>query len=84
MPLNINRNREKLQQRRTWQYGGGFYRISHLEMNGEAFVTISTCDTAEYAAIGLMEEIEAIPLDTSAERMRQMIRCALDAEPGGQ
>ena len=82
-PLESNqKNREILNQRQTYLYENTYYRIDHAAFDGEVFLIVSCIDIETYAAIGLMEDVEAIPLDASESRIEASVRHALGIADG--
>ena len=78
VPLDINqRNREALQQRVTYLYKGDYYRIDHAVFDDHHFLIVSSIDVEKYAAIGLMEDVDAIPVEASEAEIERGVRCAL-------
>ena len=68
------RNRQRLGQRQTYLFSGSYYRVDVAEFDGEPFIIISCIDDAKYAAAGVMEDVEALPLtldDAELERAVQ-------------
>ena len=70
-------NRELLGQRSAYLLNGVYYRIDHEEYEGKVFIVLSAADEEKYAAVGLMEEIQAFSADASDETVRKKIREAL-------
>ena len=78
VPLDNNqRNREVLQQRRTYQYKNDYYRIDHAVFDGRQFLIVSSTDVEKYAAIGLLEDVDAIPAEASESEIERGIKRAL-------
>ena len=78
VPQPINeKNRELLGQRSAYLLNGIYYRIDREEYEGKVFIVLSAADEEKYAAVGLMEEIQAFSADASDETVRKKIREAL-------
>ena len=78
VPLDINqRNREALKQRRTYQYKSNYYRFDHAAYDDKQFLIVSCTDIEEYAAIGLMEDVDAIPAESTEPEIERCVRRAL-------
>ena len=81
VPQDINHNRERLGQRRTYLYKGSFYRVDTAEFDGEPFLIINCIDDPRFASVGLMEDVNAIPGTLDDDRLEKEVRYALDIEP---
>ena len=80
-PLDINRrNRELLAQRTTYRYRNTFYRVDQAAFDDAQYLILSAIENPEYAAIGLMEDVDAIPAASDREEIRRAIRRAVLAE----
>ena len=78
VPADINaRNRRLLGQRQSYLHNGTYYRIDHAEFDGAPFIILSCADSEKLAAIGLMEDVEAVPLDADPDEIRRVLRGAL-------
>ena len=81
-PLDINRrNREMLGQRRTYLYSGNYYRVDHAVFDGIPFMIFHCIDDPRYAAVGVMEDVEALPLTLTDEELDKEVRYLFGLEP---
>ena len=81
-PLDINqRNREMFGQRRTYMYGGNYYRVDHAVFDGVPFMIFHSIDDPRYAAVGVMEDVEALPLTLTDEELDKEVRYLFGLEP---
>ena len=82
VPQDINqRNRDLFGQRQAFLYKGNYYRVDHAEFDDIPFLLIDCIDDPKYAAVGVMEDVEAIPVTLSDERLEQEVRYALEIDP---
>lgn len=82
LPLDINKkNRQKFDQRRTFQYKDSYYRADTAEFDGQLFIVISSIDDPAFAEIGIMEDIEAFPWDISDDMLEKEVRYVLEIDP---
>ena len=82
VPQDINqRNRERFGQRRAFLYRGNYYRVDHAEFDDIPFLLIDCIDDPKYASVGVMEDVEAIPVTLSDEKLEKEVRYALEIEP---
>ncbi len=82
VPQDINqRNREILSQRQSFLYQGNYYRVDHAEFDNIPFLMINSIDDPKFAAVGVMEDVEAIPVTLSNEKLEKEVRYALGIEP---
>ena len=77
VPTEINENRVRLKQRMTYQLGEDYYRMEYEIFDEKPFIVVSSISDPSYADIGLMEDIEAIPLDASDEEIATKIQSIL-------
>lgn len=82
VPQEINRrNRELFGLRRAFLYNGNYYRVDHAEFDDIPFLVIDCIDDPSYAAVGVMEDVEAIPVTLTDEQLEKEVRYALEIEP---
>ena len=81
-PQDINRhNREVLGLRQEYLYRGNYYRVDHAAFDGIPYLIINQIDNPRYAAAGVMEDVEAIPITLTDEQLEKEVRYALGIEP---
>ena len=80
-PQDINHNREKLGQRQCYLYDGRYYRVDAAEFDGVPFLVIDCIDDPRYASVGIMEDVNAIPVSLDEARLEREVRRALEIEP---
>ena len=74
-PQDINRrNRERFDQRQIFLYKGNYYRVDQAEFDGVPFLVIDCIDNPEYASVGIMEDVDALPLTLTEEEVEKRIR----------
>ncbi len=74
---NIGINRE----RTVYSLGGCFFRAGSARFDGKTFLLISSIDKVKYAELGIMEDIDILPLESGSERLEKAVRYALGVEP---
>ncbi len=83
VPQDINgRNREALDQRQAYLYRGVYFRVDRAEFDGEPFLIIDCIDDPRYASVGIMEDVDALPLTLTDEELEKRVRETLAAESG--
>lgn len=60
---------------------GNYYRAGTAVFEGKEFLLISCIDQEKYAALGMMEDIDILPIDTTEERLDKAVRYAFGIEP---
>jgi len=81
-PLEINeRNRRLHGQRQSYLYGDTYFRADLTEFDRTPFLIISQITEPDYARIGLMEDVEALPVTLSDEQLEKEVRYAFGLEP---
>ena len=81
-PLDINqRNRERFGQRQTFLYKGDYFRVDQAKFDNIPFILIDCIDDPSYAAVGVMEDVDALPVNLSDEQLDKEVRCTLGIEP---
>ena len=79
VPQDINRkNREMLGQRQEYLYNGSYYRVDVAEFDGVPFLIIDRIDDEKFAAVGIMEDVEALPLTLSDAELEAAVRGELE------
>ena len=58
-----------------------YYRAGTAIFEGKEFLLISCIDQEKYAALGIMEDIDVLPIDTPEERLDKAVRYAFGIEP---
>lgn len=82
VPTELNsRNRALLGERQIYARNGRYYRAGIAVFEGSSFLIISTTDNEKFASVGIMEDIDALPLDLDQDRMEKAVRYALGVEP---
>ena len=78
VPQQIDpKNRDLPGRRSLYLLNGVYYRIDREEYEGKVFIVLGAADEEKYAAVGLMEEIQAFSADASDRTVRKKIREAL-------
>ena len=80
--LDINKNREKFEQRTTFQKEDRFYRADTAEFDesGTVWIVISCTEDEKFASVGVMDDIGAFEANLSDEEIEQEIKYALGIE----
>jgi len=82
VPQEINeRNRDLFGQRQTFLYHGNYYRVDHAEFDDIPFLIINCIDDPRFAGIGVMEDVEAIPITLTEKQIEMEVRYAFGIEP---
>lgn len=82
VPQDINqRNRSVLGQRQSYLYKGNYYRVDHAEFDGVPCLVINCIDDPSFAAVGFMEDVDAIPVTLDDENLEKEVRYAMEIEP---
>ena len=82
VPQEINqRNRDLFGQRQAFLFDGNYYRVDHAEFDDIPFLIINCIDDPKFASVGVMEDVEAIPVTLSDEQLEKEARYALGIEP---
>ena len=82
VPTDLDReNRERFGDGVIYEYGSAYYRAGTAAFDGREVLVISSIDKKKYAALGLLEDIDVLPPDSSTERLEQAVRYALGLEP---
>lgn len=66
---------------RVYALDGNYYRAGTAFFEGKEFLLISCIDQEKYAALGIMEDIDVLPIDTSEEKLDKAVRYAFGIEP---
>lgn len=74
-------NRERFGDGVIYEYGGVYYRAGSASFDGQDFLVIASIDKPKFAALGLLEDIDVLPAESSEERLEQAVRYALGVEP---
>ena len=81
-PTALNeKNRERFDQRQIFSLNGNYYRAEADVFDGSLFFVLSVTDKQDYAAVGIMEDVDALPEQADDARLEQAVRYALGIEP---
>ena len=74
-------NKIRFGDRVIYERDGCYIRAGAAVFDGQPFLILSSIDRQKYAELGLLEDVDALPLDCSEERLEQAVRYALGVEP---
>ena len=81
VPTDLNeRNREALGQRVTYRRGDQYFRIDRAAFDGRAFLILSCAEDERFAAVGLMEDVEAVDPGLPEQEIERILRAAVESD----
>ena len=78
-PLNVE-NRMRFGERVIYERDGCYIRAGAALFDGQPFLILSSIDRQKFAELGLLEDVDALPLDCPEERLEKAVRYALGVE----
>ncbi len=82
VPTDLDReNREKFGLRTVYSRKGNYYRTGTAEFDSIPFLLLSVTDNVRYADLGILEDVDALPLDADDVRLEKAVRYAFGIEP---
>lgn len=82
LPTDLDReNREHFGDRIIYSCGGSYFRAGTARFDGQDYLVISSIDMQKYARLGVLEDIDVLPMDCPEERLEKAVRYALGVEP---
>ena len=82
VPAELNPEyRDEVDQRTIFTRNGSFFRAGTAEFDGKEFLLLSNIDDPKFAVLGIMEDVDVLPLDLEPERVEKAVRYAFGIEP---
>ena len=82
VPTNLDQElRDRFSDRVIYALNGNYYRTSAADFDGKLFYLLSTIDKLEFADLGIMEDIDALPYDLDDASIEKSVRFALGIDP---
>ncbi len=74
-------NRVRFGDRVIFERSGCYIRAGVAAFDGQPFLTLSSIDQLKFAELGMLEDVDALPVDCPDERLEQAVRYVLGVEP---
>ena len=74
-------NRHRFGDRTIYECKGSYFRAGTASFDGQDFLMISSIDKQKFAELGILEDVDALPVDCGEEKIEKAVRYALGAEP---